>query len=528
MRTRVSVRVLAATLVVVAGLVHAASAAYASEAVLGGGSGFAALEIDQWRADTARNPFNLTVNYVAQGSSFGRQQFTANAVDFGASDIQYVAGELPQLQNQRCAGKSLDACFVYVPVSAGGVSFMYNLLDASGNRITNLKLTRQVACKIFTGQITRWNDPEIVASNPSFANLNRDIIPVIRADGAGESYVFSEFCINAAPAVWTKFIADSRAGPASGDLSGEFLNGQPTSTWPQQWGHSVPIAFADGTANYVADPGSGANAITYVAAGYAKVRSFPVASVQNAAGVFTQPDESNVTVALGYATPRGNGTFNLSYNGPDPRAYFPSTYSYILAQTSGFDPGKGATLGQFLCYAISQGQVVAPSLRYARLSTPLVNIAIDAIAQIPGAPSKQSCFIQGAPPPPPPPTIVVVGVGNGGTGGGPGGTLGGASGGAGGAGSSGANGSSRGAKGGGKGGAGASARLGAGGAGSSASDETTTTVNQQALNDAELARAVGSQTSKSSSTPTVWLLLAGLGGAWGVSMFAKSRKKLSA
>jgi len=246
------------------------------------------------------------------------------------------------------------------------------------------------------------------------------------------------------------------------------------------------------------------------------------------AGVFTQPDESNVTVALGYATPRGNGTFNLSYNGPDPRAYFPSTYSYILAQTSGFDPGKGATLGQFLCYAISQGQVVAPSLRYARLSTPLVNIAIDAIAQIPGAPSKQSCFIQGAPPPPPPPTIVVVGVGNGGTGGGPGGTLGGASGGAGGAASSGANGSSRGAKGGGKGGAGASARLGAGGAGSSASDETTTTVNQQALNDAELARAVGSQTSKSSSTPTVWLLLAGLGGAWGVSMFAKSRKKLSA
>jgi phosphate transport system substrate-binding protein len=384
----------------------AAPAAYAGGAsILGGGSGFAALEMDQWRADTARSPYNLTVNYVSQGSTFGRQQFSGGSFDYGASDIPYQTVEIPDLQSRRCGGKPQppdNRCFVYVPVSAGGLAFMYNLVDNSGSRISKLKLTRQAACKIFTGAITKWNDPEIVATNPQFSSFNRNIKPIVRNDGAGESYVFSEFCIAVAPTVWHNFVNQQRT--ADPELTQEFLAGQPTSVWPQQaWGVSpVGVPTADGTAGYVADPTGGPNAITYVAAGYAQVRGFPTASVQNAAGQFTQPDEQNVTVALGYATARGNGTFQLAFNGPDPRAYFPSTYSYVLAQTAGFDSSKGATLGQFLCYAISQGQVNAPTLRYARLSSALVNIAINAIVQIPGAPSATNCPIAGAPPPPPP------------------------------------------------------------------------------------------------------------------------------
>jgi len=394
-----------------------APAAYAGGAsILGGGSGFAALEMDQWRADTARSPFNLTVNYVSQGSTFGRQQFSGGSFDYGASDIPYQQVEIPDLASRRCAGKPQppdNRCFVYVPVSAGGLAFMYNLVDNSGNRITNLKLTRQAACKIFTGAITKWNDPEIVATNPQFRSFDRNIKPIVRTDGAGESYVLSEFCIAVAPTVWQNFVNQQKA--ADPELTPEFLAGQPTSVWPQQaWGVSpVGVATADGTAGYVADPTGGPNAITYVAAGYAQVRSFPTAWIQNAAGVFTQPDEDNVTVALGYATARGNGTFQLAFNGPDPRAYFPSTYSYVLAQTAGFDPSKGATLGRFLCYAVTEGQADAPQLRYARLSSVLVNIAINAIVQIPGAPSAASCPIAGAPPPPPPVQLCSTNCGSG-------------------------------------------------------------------------------------------------------------------
>jgi phosphate transport system substrate-binding protein len=399
--------------------VGAAGTASAAPSLLGGGSGFAALEIDQWRADVARSPYNLSINYQAQGSSFGRQQFTQGVFDYGASDIQYMQAEVGDLQGRRCGGKPLAQCFVYVPVSAGGLAFMYNLRDGSGRQVNDLKLTRQSACKIFTGAITKWNDPELVRSNPRLAGVPGDIRPVVRADGAGESFVFSEFCIAVAPAVWSAFVQQQKAS-GNGNLSVEFAAGQATSLWPaDNWGaNPVAVPFADGTANYVADPTSGEGTMTYVAAGYAKVRNFPTASVQNAAGVFTQPDETNVTVALGYASPRGNGTFQLRFSGNDPRAYFPSTYSYILAQTAGYDRGKGAVLAQFLCYAVSKGQAIAPTLRYARLSSVLENIAIDAIVQIPGAPAKANCPVAGAPRPPPPPVLI------GGGGGGPGATTG--------------------------------------------------------------------------------------------------------
>jgi ABC-type phosphate transport system substrate-binding protein len=402
MSVRRALRALAGALIVVIPLVQSGPA-FAASPINGGGSGFAALEIDQWRADTARAPYSLKVDYVAQGSSFGRGQFASGNLDFGASDIKYPPYEEGTL-GPRCGSKALADCFAYVPVSAGGLAFMYNLLDGSGNRVDSLKLSRNTACRIFTGAITKWNDPAIVADNPSLAGISRDIVPVIRADGAGESYVFSEFCIAVAPEVWQAFV-DERKQHDQANLGDDFKAGLPVSNWPAGWGRSNSVAFADGTANTVADPTTGRDSITYVAAGYAKVRSFPVASLQNAAGKYTQPDEDNVTVALGYAKGNGDGTFTLDFTGADERAYFPSTYSYILAQTTGFDEGKGSTLGQFLCYAVSKGQEIATQLRYARLSKPLVDLAISQIAKIPGAPGSDSCFIAGAAPPPPPPSV---------------------------------------------------------------------------------------------------------------------------
>src|SRR5437016_2185993 len=98
-------RLVGALAIASATLVAASAPAYAGGAgILGVDSAFAALEIDQWRADTARIPYNLNINYVAQGSTFGRQSFTSGRFDFGASDIQYMQVELPDLQSHRCSG----------------------------------------------------------------------------------------------------------------------------------------------------------------------------------------------------------------------------------------------------------------------------------------------------------------------------------------------------------------------------------------------------------------------------------------
>ena len=371
--------------------------------VTGGGSGFAALEIDQWRADTGRKPYSLKLNYVAQGSSFGRSQYASGTFDFAASDITFQ----PEDATQFVTGREN---YVYVPVSAGGLAFMYNLIDDGGQRITDLRLTRKAVCSIFSYAATRWNDPLITATNPKLnsSSFNREIQVINRIDKAGESFVLMEYCIAAAPDVWANFI--NRMKGVAGFNNQVFLAGKPSSEWVTFNNNGGGALGADTMANTIVDNATGRDAIGYNAAGYAKVRgNFPVASIENVAGVFIQPDEENVTVALGYATPNPDpksvGTFVLNFDGPDSRAYFPSTYSYVIAQSSGFDPGRGAVLSSFLCYAVTKGQDIAPSLRYARLSSEIVNISLDAIARIPGAPSRDKCVIKAAAPPPPPVSV---------------------------------------------------------------------------------------------------------------------------
>jgi phosphate transport system substrate-binding protein len=54
------------------------------------------------------------------------------------------------------------------PFQANGVVLTYNLPMAASNA-HSFALSGATLCRIFRGNITRWNDPAIVASNPSMA-----------------------------------------------------------------------------------------------------------------------------------------------------------------------------------------------------------------------------------------------------------------------------------------------------------------------------------------------------------------------
>lgn len=399
-RLRHGVSVLARALVVV-GILAAVSFARPSSAsadgpiVTGGGSSFVSLLVSQWRADVAKPPYNLSINYTSAGSGFGRDKYISGALDFGQSDIEFLDEELGRLNG------SPRGNFVYVPVAAGALAFMFNVAGTNGKRITDLKLTADAACKIFTQPNIKWNDPAIASTNPGVGLPDRKIRPIVRSDRSGTSYVLSEFCISRAPATWNAFKAFIGAGNFGQD---QYLaQGKPISQWPSSYG-SVSQAFAsDGIANVVGNNATGQDTITYIETGYTKVKGLPAASVQNAVGVFTPPNPANSTVALGFAKPRPNGTFDLVYDGRDPRAYFPSTYSYAIAQTAGFDPAKGKSLANYLYYAVCKGQDRAEPLLYSRLSSVLVDLALNATSKIPGAPPRPaSCAA------PPPPTLQEV------------------------------------------------------------------------------------------------------------------------
>ena len=383
----ITLSAIVAVSVLCTGVAHAAG-----PTVTGTGSSFAALEIEQWKSDVA-NEYDIAINYQAGGSTQGRLNYLNGTVDFGASDIEYQPDE------QNLINSSSRKDFVYVPVSAGPLALMFNL-TGPGGRISDLSLSRRDACRIFTEADIKWNDPSIQATNPGVALPDKKIRPVVRNDGSGTSFVLSEYCINVAGDVWNAFktyVANNDPDQNSIPLR----EGGPVSTWPQGIGSATGATASTGVAQTVQ---LSPDTITYVDAATA-ITTFidgatsPVASVENAAGVYMKPVPAGATIALGYAEARANGTFALRYDGADPGAYFPSTYSYVIAQTAGFDPAKGKVLGTFLNYAVTAGQRNVEELSYSRLSSVLVNLALDKVQQIPGAPARPT-DLAGAPPPP--------------------------------------------------------------------------------------------------------------------------------
>ncbi len=221
---------------------------------------------------------------------------------------------------------------------------MYNIV-IGGQRWTGLNLTRQDVCQIFTGGITTWNDPRLVSTpgDGVLASVNQRIQPVVRSDQAGESYVLAQYCLAVDRGDWLTFVHyvvgnrsnETQAGwNGDQDLApnGNVNQAAPIEYWPPLLDgndNAINRSGASNVVQYVVDPNTGSNSITYVAAVYAKDAGFPMASVQNQAGDFVQPNANSVQLALSYATPNSAGTFNLDFTGPNPAAYFPSTYSYV-------------------------------------------------------------------------------------------------------------------------------------------------------------------------------------------------------
>jgi phosphate transport system substrate-binding protein len=240
-------------------------------------------------------------------------------------------------------------------------------------------LSGPTIAKIFTGKITNWNDPAVKADDGrDFPSL--PIIPVVRSDGSGTSAQFTAYMADMFPDIWNPFCTQALNLPAPCPA---------TSLYPY-FGASKNQSGSDGVANFVSAPYNN-GAITYVEYGYALQRNFPVVSVLNQAGYFTQPTAENVAIALTKATINADRTQNLGgvYRNADPRTYPVSSYSYMIVPTTTaapFTTGKGETLGRFINYFLCTGQQKAKQLGYSPLPPNLVGFGFEAESKIPGAP----------------------------------------------------------------------------------------------------------------------------------------------
>jgi len=268
-------------------------------------------------------------NYQSIGSGGGVKQITEKTVDFGASDAPMSDAEL-----QKAPG------VVHIPTVLGAVAVVYNGAPAG------LKLTSDTLADIFLGKITRWNDPKLQAI-PGQPKLPDVAITVVhRSDGSGTTAVFTDYLGKVSPA-WKTGVGVGKAVKWPVGLGGKGNEGV--------------------TGSVKSTPGS----IGYVELAYARQNALQMASLKNVDGTFVTPSiESTSAAAAGVEMPADFRVSITNAKGKD--AYPISSFTYILIYKEQPDAAKGKAIGQFLWWAIHDGQKLAGPLDYAPLPKAVV------------------------------------------------------------------------------------------------------------------------------------------------------------
>ena len=316
----------------IASMTAATAIAVAAGSLTGAGSTLVAPLMAHWQTDF-QSRTGVSVTYGAVGSGTGIADITSRSVDFGASDAP-----LTPAQAGACNG-----C-VQIPWGLSATAVAIHV-----NGLRSINLTGPVVAKIYLGQITSWNSPQIKKLNKHTNLPALHISVAFRSDGSGDTYAFTNF------------------------LSKE------SSTWASRVGFATAVSFPTGTG---AKGNSGVTALVsntngsigYIAASYLIGRTLGVAALQNAAGNYEFPNFANIEAA-GQTVTHVPGNNQLSIVDPPSRAskaYPLSTFTYAIVPKVS---SNASLLSQFIKYALTTGQKFGPALDFAPLPKVVVKAA---------------------------------------------------------------------------------------------------------------------------------------------------------
>jgi ABC-type phosphate transport system substrate-binding protein len=150
---------LVATAVVAVSVLSTASVAKAED-VTGGGASFPytflVSAIAEFNKTTGHN-----LTYTSTGSGTGKRNFKSGTFKFAGTDSAVGSSDIPSFG------------WTYVPYLAGATAVAYRLDEIKG---ATLSLSKDTLNGIFSGVITKWNDPNIAADqkiSPAYANQKK-------------------------------------------------------------------------------------------------------------------------------------------------------------------------------------------------------------------------------------------------------------------------------------------------------------------------------------------------------------------
>ncbi len=194
--------------------------AQADTAITGAGSTWVYPLVAKWAA-TYQKQTGVQVNYQSIGSGGGIQQIKAGTVNFGASDMP--------LKPEDLAASHL----IQFPTAIAGAAMVTNL---PGIKPGELVLSGPVIAKIYLGEITKWNDPEIQAMNKDLKLPDTAITCVHRADGSGTTFTFTNYLSKVSPE-WAQKVGSNTAVSWPTGVGGKGNEG--VSAYVQRIGGSI-------------------------------------------------------------------------------------------------------------------------------------------------------------------------------------------------------------------------------------------------------------------------------------------------
>jgi phosphate transport system substrate-binding protein len=311
--------------------------------IVGSGSNVPSHLYAAWIDEFNKKNANIQVRYLSMSTVEGIRQISEGSGDF-------AAGEIPLTPEEMHGAK---VSLTQVPSVLVGIVPIYKL---PGN--PELNFSGAVLAQIYLGTIKNWKDPRIAKLNAGASMPDLPIEVVHRTGGKGSNYIFTDFLSKASPEFRSQVGKDA------------------SPKWPLG-------AEANRGEDMVEKVGSTPGAIGYVELNFARRPDIGYGNVQNAAGQFVRATPASITaacVAHQKAIPKDFGV-SLA-NAPGKESYPISSFTWIYVPSSGTATERTRALGQFLNWALEDGQNMARGMGYATLPPGVLSKAKAAVGAI--------------------------------------------------------------------------------------------------------------------------------------------------
>jgi len=296
--------------------------------IQGSGSSAAAPLYQRW-ADAYSKTGGTNIVYQAQGSSAGIKKIKENSVDFGASDAAMSQAELKKEK------------LIQFPSAISGVVPVINL---PGIKTAELRLTGEILAGIFSGDITIWNDAAISAQNPGVRLPNKNIEVIVRQDGSGTTYNFSDYLSKSSKSWQAKFGRNF------------------TIPW------NTRLTQVKGSSSIASTLKKTPYAISYIDYNYVTQEKLDFALLQNRDGRFIAPSAEAFSSALTNSNWKANGNFEEMLTDKPGLKSWPITMgTFIVMHQRAKDAQQTTAAMKFFTWAFMRGDRYVNSVDFVRL-----------------------------------------------------------------------------------------------------------------------------------------------------------------